>query len=93
MRLLPLRVTTILCAAAFDATTFDATLQGMLQDARSVGPQAAVRRPRSNPHPHPESSLSPSLSLGLSLSPSLSLSLSLSLGHTPSLSLSLTTPR
>ena len=40
MRLLPLRVTTILCAAAFDATTFDATLQALLQDARSVGPQA-----------------------------------------------------
>ena len=40
MRLRPLRVTTILCSAAFDATTFDAMLQGMLQDARSVGPQA-----------------------------------------------------
>ena len=39
MRLHPLRVTTILCAA-----TFDATLHDLLRDARSVGPQAAVRR-------------------------------------------------
>ena len=34
-----LRVTTILCSA-----TFDATLHDLLRDARSVGPQAAVRR-------------------------------------------------
>ena len=39
MRLHPLRVTTILCCAGFDAT-----LQDLLRDARSVGPQAAVSR-------------------------------------------------
>lgn len=37
MRLHPLRVTTILCSAGFDATLHD-----LLRDARSVGPQAAV---------------------------------------------------
>ena len=39
MPLHPLRVTTILCCAGFDAT-----LQDLLRDARSVGPQAAVSR-------------------------------------------------
>ena len=39
MRLHPLRVTTILCCAGFDAT-----LNDLLRDARSVGPQAAVSR-------------------------------------------------
>ena len=47
MRLHPLRATTILCSAGFDATCsagFDATLRCLLRDTRSVGPQAAVSR-------------------------------------------------